>query len=334
MNKSLGVLGLWLVLLGAAPAAAEEGADDASRAAARDMGYSGVEAFQRGDYPTALDKLGRAYRILKVPTLGLWLARALEKSGKLVEAAERYMEVTRLEVSGSDAAVHRKAQGEAESERKALLVRIPALVLSVADGNEAELQVSIDGASISNAFLGEKRLVNPGKHDVSASRGSQRFASVVTVQESEVKAISIDFSASPGSAPTAPSGPATAGAAQPSAAAEAPSASSGGSKTLAWTSIAIGGVGLAVGGVTGFMAMSKRNSLDCPDDSCTADKQDDVDSYNALRTVSTVGFVAGAVFAAAGGVLLLTGSGGEKESARAHVSPFIGVGRAGVGGRF
>ena len=52
-----------------------------------------------------------------------------------------------------------------------------------------------------------------------------------------------------------------------------------------------------------------------------------------LRTVSTVGFISGAVFAAAGGVLLFTGND-EKASAKAHVSPFIGLNRVGVGGRF
>src|SRR5688572_21268129 len=150
--KWLGKVGVVALVSCLATAAQAQGADDdASRAAARDMGYAGVEAFQQGDLPKALDKLDRAYRILRVPSLGLWLARALEKSGKLVEAAERYLEVTRMEAKGADAAVHKKAQGEAATERAALLPRIPNLVMNVADGNQAGVQVTVDGVAVSTA---------------------------------------------------------------------------------------------------------------------------------------------------------------------------------------
>jgi Tfp pilus assembly protein PilF len=73
--------------------------DDATRASARQLGYAGVEEFQGGQYESARAKLEKAYRVLKAPSLGLWSARALEKLGKLVEASERYLEVTRLSPS-------------------------------------------------------------------------------------------------------------------------------------------------------------------------------------------------------------------------------------------
>jgi hypothetical protein len=95
--------------------------------------------------------------------------------------------------------------------------------------------------------------------------------------------------------------------------------------------VGVGGAGILVGGITGFLAMDKRSTLDCPDDSCTADKQDDVDSYNSLRTISTIGFIGGAVIAATGGVLLLTDNE-KKEVAR--ITPLVGPGRIGIGGRF
>src|SRR5689334_3893827 len=97
---------------------------DSARAGARDLGPGGVEAYQGGNYTLATDKLGRAFEILRVPSLGLWSARALAKSGKLVEASERYLVVTRLDASG-DIAVQNQAKAEAATEREALLPKIP-----------------------------------------------------------------------------------------------------------------------------------------------------------------------------------------------------------------
>src|SRR5690606_14260666 len=97
-----------------APAYGAE-ADSTTRAAARKLGTSGVEAYQAGDYQGASEKLERAYATLKVPTLGLWSARALIKLNRWVEAAERLLAVTRLDASG-DVQVQQAARAEAEQE--------------------------------------------------------------------------------------------------------------------------------------------------------------------------------------------------------------------------
>src|SRR5688572_21582724 len=119
MGRS-GVLGC--VVLGSALAWPVQafGQSDTTRAAARDLGAEGVEAFQAGNFQAASDKLARAYEILRVPSLGLWSARALAKVGKLVEASERYLDVTRLDASKGDTAVQRQAQTDAAVEREAL----------------------------------------------------------------------------------------------------------------------------------------------------------------------------------------------------------------------
>src|SRR4051812_29141942 len=94
-------LPLLLLASAARPAAAQE-VDDATRAAARKLGYVGVQAYDAKDYATATDKLEKAFRLYQAPSLGLWSARALVKSGKLVEAQERYLKVTRLPVADGD----------------------------------------------------------------------------------------------------------------------------------------------------------------------------------------------------------------------------------------
>jgi Tfp pilus assembly protein PilF len=107
MSKSRSGLGRWRWTLRAATvgvvagfcvslssvASAQE-IDDASRTAARAMGNSGVEAYQAGNYQEAVDRLEKAYGIARVPSLGLWSARALRKLGLLVEAANRYLETS------------------------------------------------------------------------------------------------------------------------------------------------------------------------------------------------------------------------------------------------
>jgi hypothetical protein len=75
----------------------------------------------------AVDNLRRAFGVVKVPTLGLWYARALVKTGKLVEATERYGEVVRLDVTEGKIKDQKQAQADAAAELEALKPRIPTL---------------------------------------------------------------------------------------------------------------------------------------------------------------------------------------------------------------
>src|SRR5688572_19691729 len=143
-RRKLSVLAFCLVSFGASSVPAQA-VDDATRGAARKIGYSGVEAYQAGNYPTASEKLEKAYRVLRVPSLGLWSARALAKVGKLVEASERYLEVTRLPVSGGDEAVQKQAQGEAQTELDALSPKIPNVIVQLEGATPAEVKVTVDG---------------------------------------------------------------------------------------------------------------------------------------------------------------------------------------------
>jgi hypothetical protein len=76
---------------------------------------------------------------------------------------------------------------------------------------------------------------------------------------------------------------------------------------LGWVALAAGGAGLVVGGVSGGLALSKRSDLKsaCPNKRCAPDLHGDVDSYETLRVVSSMGFIGGAVLAAAGITLLI-----------------------------
>ena len=296
-------------LLLAAPASAQP-VDDATRAAARKLGSSGLEAFQAHDYATANDKLGRAFRILQAPSLGLWSARALEKLGKLVEAQERYLKVTRLPIVGGDAEVQKKAQAEAAADLASLSPRVPTIVVQVEGASPSDVTLTIDGGVLSSDLVGEAFPVDPGSHQVVGVRGAERIEADVLVAESEHKSTALRFgSALAGAAAPGASPPSQAAVAQEPAAGASSSGIS--QRTVGWVTLGVGAAGLAVGTVTGIIALADRGGLsqggnNCYGSKCGTAMEDKVDSYNSMRTFSTVGFIAGGVLATTGVVLLLT----------------------------
>jgi hypothetical protein len=298
-------------LLVAQSARAQE-VDDATRAAARRLGSTGVEAYQAHDYVTASEKLEKAFHVLQAPSLGLWSARALEKLGKLVEAQERYLKVTRLGVLGGDVQVQKKAQAEAATDLAALSPRVPAVIIRVEGATSSDVTLSIDGDSVSTELIGEARPVDPGSHKVVGVHGAEREEVEVVVAESEQKPAVLQF----GVAAAALSAPPPPTAAEPHAALAAdsgPTQDSGthsGQRTVGWLTVGVGAAGLALGGATGIIALVDRGNLhqgtDCFGNDCRSSQKSKVDGYNTMRTVSTIGFIAGGALAATGIVLLLT----------------------------
>lgn len=84
------VLSLTLLVSSLAlPAWGQEGDSPALRSAGRKLAQDGVALLQQSKVEEASQKLEKAYELLKVPSVALWSARALEQRGLLVEASER-----------------------------------------------------------------------------------------------------------------------------------------------------------------------------------------------------------------------------------------------------
>lgn len=328
------VAALGALLLCARPGAAQD-VDDATRASARQLGYSGVEAYEAQDYASASNKLERAYRVLQVPTLGLWSARALVKLGKLVEAQERYLKVGRLAVSGGDADVQRKAQADAARELSALEPHLSSVQIELSGATADEVSLSIDSTPVASALIGEPRPMNPGSHSLVARRGSEEQRIAITLSEGEKQRVTVSFSGAAPTAGAAAQRPAPAHASTDLAAPRADEPSGSTQRLLGWVTIAAGGAGLAFGGVTGGLALSKKSGFEsnshCNDSACGPSQQGDVDSYNSLRTLSSVGFIAGGALAATGVVLLLTAPSAQPSSGTAL---WLGPGSVRVRGSF
>lgn len=318
--------------------------DTATRAAARDLGHEGVEAYEAGDYQRAMERLERAYEILPLPSLALWSARALEKNGLLLEASERYLEATRLSTEGAgEAQVQLDAQAEAEKERDALRARIPRVIVDIKGAPPEEVEVTIDGAVVAGALYGAGRPSDPGELEVVAKWGEREISRTVIVEEGDEKKITLNFNnvVAPPPAPVAvpeqteEREPETETPTRATASPQDVAPKKGGAwqKTVGWIGVGVGGAGLAFGGVSGYLAMQKNDDLadNCPDRVCGPDQQAERWHYNNLRIMSSSGLIAGGVIAAAGVTLLVTAP--QKETI-AFVSPYVGLSAVGVKGAF
>ena len=332
--------------IGLAAAGAHAQSSETERNVARDLGNEGIDLYEKGDNPAALDRLERAYTVLRAHTLGLWLARALDKNGKLVEASERYLEVVRATLPPTAPQIFRDAQADADKENQALQARIPTLAVSVEGADPASVAVAVDGKPIKSAMLGIPLPLNPGERAVEGRLGDQVVTQTVTLQEGAKETTVLQFTAAapaaPAPTPAAPAAaqpaPQPAVAAQPASAPAEDTGASDGSlqRTLGWVGLGAGGVGLVVGGVTGLMVLSKKKDLDnagCVNNGCPYAVEDERNSYNSLRNVSGISFIAGGVLAGAGAVLVLTAPS-VPEATTASIRPFVGIGSAGVEGVF
>jgi len=354
-RKTRGVAACLLALGIATATAAWAQSEESALQAARTLGNEGIELYEKGDYAGAEDRLERAFRVIQAPTLGLWLARSRAQNGKLVEASELYLQVSRMQVAADAPDVLREAVKDAAQERRSLDARIPTLTISLQEGESQQgIVILMDGNQLRAALLDVPIPVNPGKHEFEVRRADRIARGEVQLAEGEHKAVELVFkhrgeaSSAPPPTPAPTESPTTSTPAAPptnTAASLEPSPvppqpdrtrPGKGQRIAGFVVLGVGGAGLATGGVLGVSAMRQRENLDnsgwCVQESCSVLLQRDVDDYNNTRIGSTIGFVAGGVGVAAGVTLLLTAP--KQESARSRLEPWMGPTAAGIRGRF
>jgi hypothetical protein len=301
---------------------------------------------------------------VKVPTLALYSGRALQKLGRLIEAAEFFLQATQLEPTGATKDAQVEAQREANQEREALLPRIPRLMLRLEGATLDEVTLEVDSVALPTSLAEEGRLVDPGEHVVQAKRGDQVVTESVRVVEGERRTVGLRFPrASSGPAPG--TGPEPAAPARPPAGARpthratqdkastptpfAPRKRGKGSvetdraagsrsalRTLGWVGVGLGAAGVVAGAVSGLIALSQKKELD--NGGCDAygrcywDQDDQVSDYNTMRFLSTIGLVGGGV-ALAGGITLLVAVPAPQHASY-PVRAWVGLGSVGLDGRF
>jgi hypothetical protein len=345
-------------VLAATPASGQTSSAE-DMASARVLGTEGVRLADSGDCASALAKLEAAERLYHAPTTLERLGECQVALGKIVAGTESLNRVVRETLAPGAPQAFFAAQRRASQALAAAQHRIGALRLHVEGAPISTVVVTVDGASVPSALFDSSRPTDPGTHDVRASaQGFRTVATAVQVPEGSEAALNIKLEAdpsasasasgyapSPGQILTSPNYPPPGSAAPPPAYAPAaltPVSSGGGSgRGIGYALLGIGGAGLVVGSVFGGLALSTKSSLDsaCPTKTaCPASSQSDIDALSTRATVSSIGFGVGAAGIVIGGVLLMT-SHGEAPAATpgprgAHLSPWIGLGAAGVGGTF
>ena len=88
------------------------------------------------------------------------------------------------------------------------------------------------------------------------------------------------------------------------------------------------------------MALGTKSTLDsnCVNKACPPSQQSNINSLGTQATISSVGFGVGVVGVAVGVILLAVSHGGSASTGPAppppQISPWVGIGSAGVGGTF
>lgn len=302
------------IFLALAPAAAADPPDDATRAAARKIAEEGLALYDGAKYSDALDRFLRVEALVHAPTMMLMAARSLEKLGRLVESAEKYTAATQVLLGADASDAFHQAVKDAEKERSALLARVPSIVMTVDAPEGAEVTVTLDGAPIAAASLGQKKLIDPGPHTLAASAGGARSSSSVVVKEGESREVHLDLRTAPAAAPPL--------------------------RTVGWVAVGVGAAGLVAGAVTGGFALAKRGEIDprgdgCGKDGCfTTAPAGARDGYNTMRTLSAATLWAGGAVALGGTGILIFGPKAAPASTGLRWSPVVGAGTIGIKGAF
>ncbi|WP_437314174.1 tetratricopeptide repeat protein [Sorangium sp. So ce385] len=342
MMKRWGVVCGFLLCGGLALAPARlalaQTADAAAKGTARMLAEEGLALYDGGDYRAALERFDRADALVRAPTMGRMAGLCLQKLGRLVEARERLLAVSRTELGPEASDAFRKAVTRAAAEAAALDSRIPKLSIRLSGAAPDEVQVTLDGKPIPAAMIGVSRLTDPGRRTLEGRRGSEVVREELDLKEGQSAEIALTF----GSAVAPGLRPGDGGGGQEGGG-RAPAQDGSTLRTLGWVGVGVGGAGLVLGGVTLGLALSARGDLEskgCAQGAgggvwrCPPEAQGDVDRYNTLRPLPLVGFIAGGVVGAAGAVLLLTAPRDRASGAQAAVRPWVSPGGAGIMGVF
>ena len=317
-------LALWLTTVGATALADANGSPDLARSVA----VAGREAYNAGDYKTALDLFRRAFGMYPAPTLSLYEARSLAKLGRLREADEALKRTLALPVDPAAPAQFSEAIETAREERRALAPRIPSLTIRVigVEPGEHGLVVSLDQQALDVSQLGKSFALDPGTYSVSAATNDGR-KDQVQVEIGEGRHLDAVLRLEPAA-------PVQVHTALP----ESP-ADGNWRPVLVYSSLGLGVAGLGTGIVTGIMAGSKHSKATelCPNDACEPGSEGEqaLSSFRTLRTVSTISYGVGAAGITAGIILWLSlPDANDAQANRGSIRPWLMGRYAGIQGEF
>jgi len=321
---------------------------DAERAGARSAAMAGLEAYNSGKYEQALDFFGRAESVMHAPTHQLYLARSSAKLGRLVSAREYYLKLTQERLPATASKPFRDAQAAGDKELAELDPRVPYVSVVVQGTNAKDVQVVRDGEALPQALVGVPHPEDPGTHTFKATaNGMESAPSTLVLKEGAHETVVLTLNAVASAEPAQPpkAGPNTGFNEN-----EAGDASSRGDspalRIAGYSGIGLGAVGLGIGTFFLIKAHGTQKDADAAFEGCqvtqTCMDPDVVDHVTSLdnsaasqRTAGIATTIVGGAFLATGITLLIVdSSGSHAETGKLKVQPILGLGFAGVSGRF
>lgn len=168
------------------------------KATARELARSGIRKYREGDAQAAVDELRRAQALYEAPTHLLYLGRASAQLGHLVEAAEYYRTLERMDLDEASSRLFRESQSAGAAELAELLPRIAQLSVNVFPAELEDLEVEVDGKPIRLAALSIERASNPGRHLIEArAPGYQTSTVEIDLAEGESRAVDVVLDVDP-----------------------------------------------------------------------------------------------------------------------------------------
>lgn len=299
-----------LVVLSAGAAAA---ASPKEKAEARTLINSAKKAMKEKRFADAEKALRRAAELDATAQTKIDLAAALAAEGKLVEASRVLHEVADGTVASP---ATKKARDQAKKALAAIEPRIPWIQVDVGGPSAGNALTTIDGKDVDAS---SEVPFDPGDHKVAASaEGFEAAEKSVSLREGAHEHLRLDL--------------------VPIVKAPPPKVS-GGSSAPAIAFLSLGGAGLIVGGAAGIAALVQTSDArsQCTGNLCRPSAADAIERSKLSGTISTVGFIAGGVGVGVGLIVLLASPGAAKKAPSkesASVTPWIGLGQAGLRGSF
>ncbi|HEY6461518.1 MAG TPA: hypothetical protein VIY73_15230, partial [Polyangiaceae bacterium] len=285
----------------------------------------GRKALQAGNLAAACAHFEESERLEPAPGTLLNLADCEERSGKLAHAKEHFG----VAASGFPRGDVRR--GIAMQHIAAIEKRLARFTLRLAASAPPGTVVRDGEDVVEKGDLGTARTVDPGVHVVVVTAPGRADRSYdVTLHEGDQVEQTIDAGA-PSAAATAPPVPAPASTA-PVATVETPPPSPSSGKGVRTTGFVLGGIGvagIATGAVTGILALGRASTVKshCPGDACDPQGLDAASQGKWLAPTSTVAFIAGGAFLAAGAYLVFFRG---HASANVVLAPTAAAGAAGA----
>lgn len=304
-------------------------ADPGDAAAAEALFSEGKRLMDEGKYAQACPKLAESQRLDPGTGTLLNLATCYEDAGQLASAWSTWLSAA----SSARTAGQSEREALARDRAAALEPKLGRLTIVVPeDKRPAGLTVSRDGVDLTSATWGSALPTDAGEHKIVVQApGRETYETTALVENGKTSEIAIPELA------VLPEPPPEEATPQANSGVQDAPPSRGSTKPLGFAFLGVGVVGIGVGSVFGIMAIDQndKSKQNCEPNDITQCNSTGVSQRNDALTygnVSTVAFIAGAAFATAGVVLVLTSP--KKASATAAIEPTFGGARFVLSGAF